>query len=215
MTSPTSHPDQSATIAAWLSALATPTATPAGGAAAALAGALGAALVEMVAGLTLARERYAAVHPAAEAAREEAYRLRNEMVALATRDAAAFEAFGRALGMPSATVEERERRARARAEALRVGADVQLDLLALLADAADLGLEIAGRGLASAVGDAATAVFLAAGAARSASWAVRSNLREMGDTELSEERLGTALAILRRIEESERKVQRLLEERLA
>ena len=58
---------------------------------------------------------------------------------------------------------------------------MQLDLLARLGEAAELGLEIAERGLAGALGDAATAVFLAGGAARSAWWAVRSNLREAGE----------------------------------
>ena len=207
-------PIEEATVTDWLNALAAPTATPAGGAAAAFAGALGAALVEMVAGLTGARERYASVHDLAARVGENARRLRGVMLALAARDAAAFEGFGRALALPKGTADERERRGRARADAFREGALVQLDLLARLGEAAELGLEVAERGLAGALGDAATAVFLAGGAARSASWAVRSNLREAGEHATNTERLATAAVLLARVEETERRVRRLLEERV-
>ena len=161
-------PIEEATVTDWLNAVAAPTAAPAGGAAAAFAGALGAALVEMVAGLTGARERYASVHDLAAQVVQKAQRLRGDMLVLATRDAAAFAGFERALALPKGTPDERSRRARARADAFREGALVQLDLLACLGEAAELGLEIAERGLAGALGDAATAVFLAGGAARSA-----------------------------------------------
>jgi formiminotetrahydrofolate cyclodeaminase len=207
-------PIEEATVTDWLNALAAPTAAPAGGAAAAFAGALGAALIEMVAGLTGARERYASVHDLAARAREKAQRLRGEMLALAVRDAAAFEGFARALALPRGAPDERERRAQARADAFREGAVVQLDLLALLGEVAELGLEVAERGLAGALGDAATAVFLAAGAARSASWAVRSNLHEAGENAANVEHLATAAALLERVEEAERRVRRRLEERV-
>jgi formiminotetrahydrofolate cyclodeaminase len=208
-------PIEEATVTDWLNALAAPTAAPAGGAAAAFAGALGAALVEMVAGLTGARQRYASVHDLATQVSGTARRLRAEMLALAARDTAAFEAFGRALALPKETPDQRERRARARADAFREGAVVQLDLLARLGEAAGLGLEVAGRGLAGALGDAATAVFLAGGAARSAWWAVRSNLREAGAHATNTERLATAAVLLERVEENERRVRRLLEERVS
>jgi glutamate formiminotransferase/formiminotetrahydrofolate cyclodeaminase len=207
-------PVEEATVTDWLNALAAPTAAPAGGAAAAFAGALGAALVEMVAGLTGARERYASVHDLAAQIGEQGRRLRSDMLALAARDAAAFEGFGRALALPRGTPDERERRARARADAFCEGAVVQLDLLARLGEAAELGLEVAERGLAGALGDAATAVFLAGGAARSAWWAVQSNLREAGEHAKNTERLATASVLLERVEETERRVRLLLEERL-
>jgi glutamate formiminotransferase/formiminotetrahydrofolate cyclodeaminase len=208
------NPVEGATVTDWLNAIAAPTAAPAGGAAAAVAGALGAALIEMVAGLTGARERYASVHDLAARVGENGRRLRGDMLALAVRDAAAFEEFGRALALPRGTPDERERRARSRADAFREGAVVQLELLTRLGEAAELGLEMAERGLAGALGDAATAVFLAGGAARSAWWAVRSNLREAGEHAKNTERLATAAVLLERVEENERRVRLLLEERL-
>ena len=208
------NPVEKATVTDWLNALAAPTAAPAGGAAAAFAGALGAALVEMVAGLTGARDRYASVHDLAARVGEKSQRLRADMLALAARDVAAFEGFGLALGLPRGTPDERERRARAKADAFREGAVVQLDLLARLGEVAELGLEVAERGLSGALGDAATAVFLAGGAARSAWWAVRSNLGEVGEHAKNTERLATAAVLLERVEEHERRVRQLLEERL-
>ena len=210
---PIPHPD--ARLDDWLTAIAAPAAAPAGGAAAAIAGGLAAALAQMVAGLTGARERYAAVH--AEAARVEAQaaHLRDTMLALAVRDAKAFEGFTRALALPAATPEERAARAQAKADALRVGAAVQLELLAQLDQVTALAEAMAERGLAGALGDAATAVFLSAGAARSAYWAVRSNLADAGDgTAAGGEWLATAKGLLDRVEETERRTRHLLDQRV-
>ena len=208
-------PTGASTLEAWMTALAAPTVSPAGGTAAAIAGALGAALVQMVAGLTGGRERYASVHREAAGVRERAAALREEMVTLAARDAEAFAGFARALRMPAGTEHERALRERARTQALRAGAEVQLELLARVGEGAELAQAMAERGLAGALGDAGTAVFLAGAAARSACWAVRSNLRGTADGEGAERSLGTALGLLERVEAAERRVGELLERRLA
>ncbi|MBA3497287.1 MAG: cyclodeaminase/cyclohydrolase family protein [Gemmatimonadales bacterium] len=202
------------TLQVWLSALAAPTAAPAGGAAAALAGALGAALVRMVAGLTGTRDRYATVHEEATDAGERAERLGDAMLELASRDAEAFGGFSRALAMPAGTGDERQARERAKADALRAGADVQLDLMAHLGEVAELAEAMAQRGLAGALGDAATAAFLAAAGARSAYWAVRSNLDSASDRQSAERVLTTARDLLERIEVVERRVRQLLAQRI-
>ena len=207
-------PDPAASLTLWLDAIAAPTPAPGGGAAAAVAGALSAALVQMVAGLTGIREKYAAVHDLAARASHKADRLREGMLTLAARDARAFDGFTRALALPATTSDERERRSRAKADALAAGAAVQLELLAHLAQVGELALEIAGQGLATASGDAATAAFLALGAARSAYWSVRSNLAEVGGGVADRERLNTAKALLERVEDTERRVRHLLEARV-
>jgi formiminotetrahydrofolate cyclodeaminase len=207
-------PDPEAPLKHWLDAIAAPTAAPGGGAAAAIAGALGAALIQMVAGLTADREKYASVHDLAGRARQKAEHLREGMIALAGRDARAFEAFTRALALPATTSEERERRSRGKLDALAAGAAVQLELLAHLAQVAELSLEIAEQGLSSAVGDAATGAFLAVGAARSAYWSVRGNLAEVGGGVADRERVGVARTLLDRVEDSERRVRHLLEARI-
>jgi formiminotetrahydrofolate cyclodeaminase len=207
-------PDPEASLKHWLDGIAAPTAAPGGGAAAAIAGAVGAALIQMVAGLTAEREKYATVHELAGRTRQKAERLREGMIALAARDARAFEAFTRALALPATTSEERERRSRGKTDALAAGAAVQLELLAHLAQVAELSLEIAEQGLSSAVGDAATGAFLAVGAARSAYWSVRSNLAEIGGGVADRERVGAAKSLLDRVEDYERRVRHLLEARI-
>ncbi len=209
---PTPKPDD--TLNAWVAALAAPTAAPAGGAAAALAGTLGAGLVQMVAALTGTRERYAAAHEEAAGARERAERLTADMLALASRDAEAFDGFSRALAMPAGTGDERQARERAKAGALRAGADVQLELMAHLGEAAELAEAMAQRGLAPALGDAATAAFLMAAGARSAYWAVRSNLHNATDRPSAERALAVARDRLEGIEVVERRVRQLLAQRI-
>lgn len=207
-------PDPNDSLKHWLDAIAAPTIAPAGGAAAAVAGASAAALVEMVAGLTGERQKYADVHDLAARAREKAQRLREGALALAARDARAFEAFGRALALPAGASDERERRARAKADALAAGVAVQLELLAHLAQVTELALEVAEQGLATAVGDAATAAFLALGAARSAYWSVRSNLAEAGRGTGDRERLEAARTLLERVEDGERRLRHRLENKI-
>ena len=170
-----------ATLEWWLEALAAPTAAPGGGAAAALGLALAAALVEMVGGLTLRREagpreietRHA-IHRGAE--------LRREAVTLARADASAFAAFERALALPRDTPEERATRDRAKRAAYREGARIQHEVLQRCVEAGRLGADLARWGLASARGDAATALHLARASARSAEASVRVDLDgEVGD----------------------------------
>ena len=212
--SETTVPLENATVHNWAEAIAAPTAAPAGGAAAALTAGLAAAAVEMVAGMTLTRERYAAVHPRAAEARTRAGRLREELLSLARRDADAFTEFGRALALPRGTEAERAAREEARRAALRSGAEIQLGLLRRLAEVAALAADLAEQGLASALGDAATAGFLAAGAARSAYWAVRANLQETAGDPIGREWLGEGLGLLERVEAAEWRIRQLVNERI-
>ena len=198
----------------WTAALASPAATPAGGAAAAVSAALASALVEMVAGMTGSRERYASVHDEANGARTRGLELRKELLALAWRDAAVFAGFERALALPKSTAEERVARAGAKAVALREGAGVQFTVLERTAEVAELAAKLAASGLATAIGDSATAVFLAGGAARSAYWAVRSNLEEVEADAETARWLRDGLGLVERTEAAEWRVRQLLSERV-
>ena len=207
-------PNQDDTLQAWADAIAAPAAAPAGGAAAALSAGLAAAAVEMVAGMTLGRERYATVHPRTAEVRSRAGRLRQELLALAGRDAQAFAAFGRALALPRGTEPERAAREIAKRAALRTGAELQLDLLADAAELATLAAELAEYGLASALGDAAAAGFLAAGAARSAYWAARANLQDLTEDADGRRGLEEGLGLLERAESAEWRIRQLVNERI-
>ena len=198
----------------WLARIAAPTIAPAGGAAAALAGALAAAAVEMVANLTLEREGYAAVHARAVAAQTRVAGLREAMTALAARDTETLAAFERALALPRGSPDETAARSAAKRAALDAGADVQLALLAHLAELADFAAALAEHGLRSAFGDAATGAFLAAGAARSAYWAARASLEGVTGPEVSR-RLEAGLALVERAEAAEWRIRQIASERIS
>jgi formiminotetrahydrofolate cyclodeaminase len=169
-------PTRTASLEEWARAVARPTIAPAGGSAAALTGVMAAALVEMVAGLTAGRESYAPVHEEARTVRARAEGLRQELLTLASADAESLRQFEQALALPRSSAAERELRDRAKRSALREGAEIQRDVLAACAELAALGSAMVERGLKNAGPDAATAVFLAAAAARSAARAVEVNL---------------------------------------
>jgi methenyltetrahydrofolate cyclohydrolase len=201
-------------VEAWADALAAPTAAPGGGTAAAIAAGLAAAVVRMVAGMTARRPQYAAGHAAARAADERAGGLCGELLALAARDARAVGRLVEALALPTEPEDARERREDAKRAALLEAARAQFDLLRGATDVVELAEEMVRVGAASAVSDAATAAFLGGAAARSAAWAVRSDLRTraLGGTE------GSTLdptALLERAEAAERRVSDLVHERLS
>ena len=84
-----------------------------------------------------------------------------------------------ALTCPRGTEFERTARDAARRAALLEAARIQLELLDQAADVAALAEAMVGSGVATAIGDAATASFLAAAACRSAYWSIRRNLRSI------------------------------------
>jgi methenyltetrahydrofolate cyclohydrolase len=187
-----------ASLERWLEALAAPTAAPGGGAATALGLALAAALVEMVAGLTLRRQP-GTIELEARHAAFRADELRHEAVTLARADASAFAAFERALALPRGTPEERAARDRAKRASYREGARVQHEVLERCLEVARLASALASRGLASARGDAGTALNLARAAARSAEASVRENLGAEVDEE-PRRVVETAAALLAEVE---------------
>lgn len=198
----------------WSDAVAAASPTPAGGAVAALASALAAALVMMVAGLTTRREKYAAVHRHAQEVLERAESLRAELLELATYDAEAVAEYMDALRLPQGTEFERTAREAARKATLLEAARVQLELLHQAGEVAALSEAMAGSGVATAIGDAATAAFLAVAAGRSAYWSVRSNLRHLGQAEDYRSLIETAAGTLELLEEIEIRVRQLLDERI-
>ena len=198
----------------WSDAVAAASPTPAGGAVAALVSALAAALVTMVAGLTTRREKYAAVHGHANEVLERAESLRAELLELAMYDAEAVAEYMDALRLPQGTEFERTAREAARKATLLEAARVQLELLHQAGEVAALSEAMAGSGVATAIGDAATAAFLAVAAGRSAYWSVRSNLRQLGRPEEYRSLIETAAGTLELLEEIEIRVRQLLDERV-
>jgi formiminotetrahydrofolate cyclodeaminase len=198
----------------WSDAVGAANATPAGGSVACLTSGLAAALVAMVAGLTTRREKYAAVHEYAGEILARAETLRVDLLELARQDAIVVAEFMDALTLPQATEFERTAREAARRAALLEAARVQLELLDQAAEVANLAEAMVGSGVATAIGDAATANFLAAAACRSAYWSIRSNLRSMNRPDDTRPLVESAVLTLERVEAAEIRVRQLLDERV-
>ncbi len=122
----------------------------------------------------------APAHAEAGAAAGRALVLQERLHALALDDKSALEEFLTALALPRGTDAERVRRTEARSAALHRAGMVQRSVLEFAVEAAELGAAMFEHGPRTAAGDAATAVFLAAAAARSAYWAARSDADEGG-----------------------------------
>jgi formiminotetrahydrofolate cyclodeaminase len=149
---------------------------PGGGSASAIAGAMGAALVGMVAELTVGR-RDALAHAAEiEPIRDEAARLRAELLGLAEADAAAYEAVVRARRLPRGVDEEAEVRRAAIATATRGATEAPLRIARTAASVLELAHRLAPIGNPNAASDAGVAALLAAAAVRGAALNVRINL---------------------------------------
>lgn len=213
MTRPDTTPSKRS-LNEWCNAIALATVSPGGGSAAAIAAGLAAAVVGMVAGLTGRREKYAAVHDQAHHVRQRASNLSERFLALAARDEQVLEAFSRALALPQGTDAEQALRTEAKRAALRDAAVVQFDLLVGAVEVAELAASMAESGLASAVGDSATAAFLATGAARSAYWAARSDLSGWESDAEMNSRPVRMRELLQRAGAVERRVEKLLSEKL-
>ncbi len=130
----------------FLAALGSEAPTPGGGTAAAIAGATAAALTEMVAALTLSKEKYAASHEAVRPIAEAAPLAREEFLELAREDSAAYDGVVSARRLPKETDQQRAARDKRIAAANRHAAEVPMRtarsavrLLAALPELAEKG----------------------------------------------------------------------------
>jgi formiminotetrahydrofolate cyclodeaminase len=168
---------------------------PGGGSASAVAASLAASLVEMVAGLSLARPKYEPFRPTVERGLRSGQRLRRRFLELADADAAAYARFTDARRLPKDTDVEQAARAQAVAYAARSAADVPL---AIVRECRDLAVEIealSGRSNVNASSDLNVAALLADAAARGAGANVLINLPSVDDEAFA----GAATAELQRL----------------
>jgi formiminotetrahydrofolate cyclodeaminase len=170
------------TLERYLERLASAQPAPGGGSAAAVAAGLGAALVEMVARICAANPRYAGQRALAERVAEAGEQLRRRLEAARDLDERAFSRVVAAQGLPRATPEETQARAKALEAALHAAAEAPLRACELCIDVLRLAvqiLEIPNRNLASDLGCAAEFGFAALEAS---AYNVRVNHRYMRDT---------------------------------
>lgn len=200
------------TVGDFLDHLASASPTPGGGTAAAIAGAMSAALVAMVGRLTAGREKYAAVEGRMREIIEEAEKARANLVLLAQRDQEAFDRVMEAYGMPKASPEEKERRAKAIQRALKDATRIPLETLEEATAIQELAADALELGNVNARSDAGTAWHLAESAFQGALLNVRANLESIKDPGFAETVLWSVKAAERRNAASRRRVQGLVDQ---
>ena len=168
-------------LAGFTAAVASSAPVPGGGTVAALAGSLGAALVQMVAGLTVGRKKYAAVESQMKEIGLQANHLVRRLSELKDEDAAAYKLVSDAYKLPKDSAEQRTTRDAAIQAALMHAAEVPLETARWCSEVADLAAMCAEKGNSNAVSDAGVAALLAEAACRGAAYNVRINVVAMPD----------------------------------
>ena len=179
----------------FLSRLASQAPTPGGGTAAAAAGAMGAALAEMVAALTLARDKYADSHEAMRSIAGAAGAARTQFLSLAAEDAAAYDGVVAARRLPKDTEPQKAERAARLQAANRRATEVPLATARLAAGLLARLPELSQKGNPNAASDAGSAALLLEAAARGALLNVRINLPGISDAAGAAEMAGEAASI--------------------
>jgi formiminotetrahydrofolate cyclodeaminase len=168
----------------FLGNLASQAPTPGGGTAAAVAGALGASLVEMVAALTLAKEKFAPAHDVMRSFTEAARLARTEFVSLAREDSEAYDAVVAARRLPKETEEQKSARSKAVEIANREATEVPMRTARVAARLLALLPELVEKGNPNALSDAGAAALLLEAAAEGALLNVGINLPGVSDAAL-------------------------------
>jgi formiminotetrahydrofolate cyclodeaminase len=168
--------------AEFVSALASGAPTPGGGGASALAGAIGMALGQMVAALTIGKEKYAEVEEGMIALNRRAQSLQEELRALIDRDAAVFAPLSDCYRMPATTAAERRAKDDAIQACLDACCKVPLRIMTLCCEGIALAKEFAEDGSRLAVSDAGCSAAILNGALHAAALNVLINTRSMADT---------------------------------
>ena len=172
------------TLEDFLAALGADTPTPGGGTAAATAGAMGASLAEMVARLTLSKEKYAASHDAVRPILEAGQLAREEFVTLAREDSEAYDAVVAARRLPKDTDEQKASRQNAIALANRRATEVPMRTARAAARLLAALPELAEKGNPNAASDVGAAALLLDACAEGALLNVGINLSGIGDAAL-------------------------------
>ena len=184
--------------------------TPGGGAVAAHAAALGAALGEMIARLTIGREKYRDVEPDVRDALALLSPLAARLDQLVTEDSVSFKRVIRARSLPQDDDEQRLERDSHIEEALKGAATVPLEVAGVAVQVLELLETLAELGKTSALSDAATGAQVSVAAVASARYNVLVNTAEIDDEEFVAEHRSRASDLLERAQEIAERVEALL-----
>lgn len=169
------------TLEEFLASVAAATPTPGGGTVSAVVGALGVALARMASGLARDKKGYEGVQADLVAVETRAAGVQRRLLALADRDAQAFEAVLRATRLPKGSDAERASRVEAMQTAYQRATEVPLETMEACVDALELAAAAVEKGNRGATTDAAVAVILAEAGLRGASLNAKVNLASIKD----------------------------------
>ncbi len=155
--------------------------TPGGGSVAAYSGALAASLVSMVCQLTIDRKKYESAWAESNRILAEASDLKEKLLDLVDKDAAAYDLVSSALKLPKTTDEEKTQQRKTMADALKSAAEVPTETALLSHSVFGLAKRIGEIGNKNASSDAYTAILLSRTAVLSAYENVRVNLDALQD----------------------------------
>lgn len=168
-------------LSGFVASVASSAPTPGGGSVVAHVGTLAAALVQMVAGLTTGRKKYAAVDAEMKQIALSAVELSNTLGGLVDADARSYTAVSDAYKLPKAPDDAAVRRTAAITDALLGASRVPLETARACAAVAELAATVATKGNTNAVSDAGVAALLAEAACRGAAYNVRINVASLED----------------------------------
>ena len=154
---------------------------PGGGSVAAAAGSLAAALAEMVANLTIGKEKYAEAENEMRELAEKGQAIREKLIADIQRDSSSFNLYMVALRMPKDTEEEKAARREAMQRGLKEAAVVPLPVAETASEIFPLAEAAVARGNANAVTDGLVSAMMARTAVLSALLNVKINLNSIKD----------------------------------
>lgn len=154
---------------------------PGGGSVSALAAGLGAALAEMVANLTIGKEKYADVDSQMRQAAQQSAQLRTELTAAIQKDTESFTAYMTALKMPKDTEEQKAARRQAMQDGLKEAALVPLEVAKTAVKIFPVAKLVVEKGNPNAVTDGLVAAMMARSAVLGALLNVKINLGSIKD----------------------------------
>ena len=172
----------SMTLREFVDELSSESAAPGGGSVSALAASMAAGLASMVALLSYTKKGFESKQEELDRLAARAQELKDQQLAAADADTAAFDAFLDALRMPKGTPEEEKARDEAMAIATIGAAEVPLRVLEACPEILDLCRQVAKIGLQASLSDAGVGAQIARAAAAGAYQNVAINLGGLSDT---------------------------------
>ena len=166
----------------FLRSVASSSPVPGGGSVAAHAGAAAASLIQMVAGLTIGKKKYASVEEEMKEIASKAAALSTRLASLVQKDADAYAAVSAAYKLPKDDDAAQKDRQTAIDTALLGAAEVPLETARACCEVARLAATCAAKGNQNAVTDAGVAALLAESGARGAAYNVLVNLKSLSES---------------------------------